>query len=226
MDSPGEEEGQESDLVWEVSSPPLHPGERKRSCLKVQVEERGELGRRSSMKQVQWDEEGMTWDVYGASLDPLELSTAIQRHLNLKTSKGNDSPRPQKKKTKKKKATIETNVKVIAQEPNPPKMVDKATYMVEDENEVRPEAEGKGELEKEGDRKGMREEDACRNNKAEVEIEIEKEDDGEEKEDVYRVEGMLHRKSSSRESGRSRTKSVMRSLKRPGWCGGSSKTNN
>ncbi|XP_062382985.1 uncharacterized protein LOC134070610 [Sardina pilchardus] len=33
--------------------------------------------------KVEWDEEGMTWEVYGAAVDPEELGQAIQRHLEL-----------------------------------------------------------------------------------------------------------------------------------------------
>ncbi|XP_042161161.1 uncharacterized protein LOC112223226 [Oncorhynchus tshawytscha] len=85
LDSPGEES--EEEVKWEESSsPPLGEMGRRRSCLKmvVQEEERRRSGerdhskRRSSMKQVQWDEDGLTWDVYGASLDPEVLSSALQ----------------------------------------------------------------------------------------------------------------------------------------------------
>lgn len=38
---------------------------------------------RSPVKEVKWDAEGMTWEVYGASVDPEELGSAIQRHLEL-----------------------------------------------------------------------------------------------------------------------------------------------
>lgn len=36
-----------------------------------------------SVKEVEWDAEGMTWEVYGAAVDPEELGLAIQRHLEL-----------------------------------------------------------------------------------------------------------------------------------------------
>jgi hypothetical protein len=87
-------EGWEEKLEWEDSiSAPLGEMGRRRSCLKVvvQEEERRRNGewdhskRRSSMKQVQWDEDGMTWDVYGASLDPDELSSAIQVCLSVRS---------------------------------------------------------------------------------------------------------------------------------------------
>ncbi|XP_014010011.1 GRIN2-like protein [Salmo salar] len=35
------------------------------------------------VKEVKWDAEGMTWEVYGASVDPEELGLAIQKHLEL-----------------------------------------------------------------------------------------------------------------------------------------------
>lgn len=38
---------------------------------------------KSPVKEVKWDAEGMTWEVYGASVDPEELGLAIQRHLEL-----------------------------------------------------------------------------------------------------------------------------------------------
>lgn len=40
-------------------------------------------GSKSPVKEVKWDAEGMTWEVYGASVDPEELGLAIQRHLEL-----------------------------------------------------------------------------------------------------------------------------------------------
>lgn len=39
--------------------------------------------RKASIKDVKWDSEGMTWEVYGASVDPEELGLAIQKHLEL-----------------------------------------------------------------------------------------------------------------------------------------------
>lgn len=40
-------------------------------------------GSKSPVKEVKWDAEGMTWEVYGASVDPEELGLAIQRHLEI-----------------------------------------------------------------------------------------------------------------------------------------------
>ncbi|XP_066535937.1 uncharacterized protein si:dkey-191g9.7 [Hoplias malabaricus] len=53
-------------------------------CL---VEEKNGMGKvtsqKSPVKEVKWDAEGMTWEVYGASVDPEELGLAIQKHLEL-----------------------------------------------------------------------------------------------------------------------------------------------
>ncbi|MCJ8730382.1 hypothetical protein PDJAM_G00183850 [Pangasius djambal] len=38
---------------------------------------------KTPVQDVKWDSEGMTWEVYGASVDPEELGLAIQRHLEL-----------------------------------------------------------------------------------------------------------------------------------------------
>nr|XP_023676857.1 G protein-regulated inducer of neurite outgrowth 2-like [Paramormyrops kingsleyae] len=38
---------------------------------------------KSPVREVAWDAEGMTWEVYGASVDPEELGLAIQKHLEL-----------------------------------------------------------------------------------------------------------------------------------------------
>lgn len=38
---------------------------------------------KTPVKDVKWDAEGMTWEVYGASVDPEELGSAIQKHLEL-----------------------------------------------------------------------------------------------------------------------------------------------
>ncbi|CAL8301028.1 unnamed protein product [Lota lota] len=110
-----EKKSKDSSLVWETSTAAVQPQGRRRSCLKVPGDERvrgeervrvrGELGRRGSMKQVQWDEEGMTWDIYGSSLDAEELDSAIERHLNLRVGKERHSPPPPRNKWRMKTAT-------------------------------------------------------------------------------------------------------------------------
>ncbi|XP_064177111.1 G protein-regulated inducer of neurite outgrowth 2 [Anguilla rostrata] len=47
------------------------------------AEEGPGAGQTSPVKEVLWDAEGMTWEVYGAAVDPQELGVAIQRHLEL-----------------------------------------------------------------------------------------------------------------------------------------------
>nr|XP_044993787.1 G protein-regulated inducer of neurite outgrowth 2 [Jaculus jaculus]XP_044993788.1 G protein-regulated inducer of neurite outgrowth 2 [Jaculus jaculus]XP_044993789.1 G protein-regulated inducer of neurite outgrowth 2 [Jaculus jaculus] len=41
------------------------------------------LGEASPVRDVRWDSEGMTWEVYGASVDPEVLGVAIQKHLEM-----------------------------------------------------------------------------------------------------------------------------------------------
>lgn len=45
----------------------------------------GDMGgsQKFPVREVKWDAEGMTWEVYGASVDPEELGLAIQKHLEL-----------------------------------------------------------------------------------------------------------------------------------------------
>ncbi|XP_076194439.1 G protein-regulated inducer of neurite outgrowth 2 isoform X4 [Aptenodytes patagonicus] len=38
---------------------------------------------KSPVREVRWDDEGMTWEVYGASVDPEVLGLAIQKHLEI-----------------------------------------------------------------------------------------------------------------------------------------------
>lgn len=205
--SSGEEEEKRGDDQTENSS---HDPERRRSCLKVQCEEKDELGRRSSMKQVQWDEDGMTWDVHGASLDPEVLSTAIQKHLEVQSS-----PRPAKRTSKKKKAPkppiISNVVKAMVPELSAPVAITKSPSKVEAQSEETPEGEAEME-EKEGGKKEETKEAVRRISRAEG---------GSAKEDdeVYGEEGT----SSPRPLSRGNRKSVIRSLRRPAWCGGSRK---
>ncbi|XP_061102876.1 G protein-regulated inducer of neurite outgrowth 3 [Conger conger] len=45
---------------------------------------RGKAGKAKGIHDVVWDEQGMTWEVYGASADPESLGFAIQNHLQSK----------------------------------------------------------------------------------------------------------------------------------------------
>uniref|UniRef100_A0A8C8YSR4 GPRIN family member 3 n=1 Tax=Prolemur simus TaxID=1328070 RepID=A0A8C8YSR4_PROSS len=56
----------------------LTPAEKKKQ---LSAESRLQLKQSKRVKDVVWDEQGMTWEVYGASLDPESLGIAIQNHL-------------------------------------------------------------------------------------------------------------------------------------------------
>ena len=53
--------------------------ERERQEEEEEGKEKGK-----SVHDVVWDEQGMTWEVYGASVDPESLGFAIQSHLQCK----------------------------------------------------------------------------------------------------------------------------------------------
>ncbi|KAG7222279.1 hypothetical protein INR49_027283 [Caranx melampygus] len=205
-----EEEKQGDDPTWDVNSASLQDLEGRRSCLKIQGDDRDELGRRSSMKQVQWDENGMTWEVHGASVDPEVLSTAIKKHLELQ-----NSPQPLRRSSKKKRAPkppiISNVMKAMAPEPNPPTIVTSS------------EAEGVGAVEAHGGKQVEEEGGGKKEETMEVARRISRaeREDSKEGEEVYGEEGSSHSKSPSRGGALSRKKSVIRSLRRPGWCGGS-----
>lgn len=205
--SSGEEEERQGD---DHTGNPSHGKERRRSCLKMQADERDELVRRSSMKQVQWDEDGMTWDVHGASPDPEVLSKAIEKHLEVQ-----NSPTPAKRASKKKKApnppVISSVVKDTAPELNPPETTPTASCTVEAESEET----------QEGVQKAGEEEGGVKEETTDVGS-ISREEGGQVKEqvEVCAEEVSRHPKSDSTVSRQNRKKSVIRSL-RPGWCGGS-----
>ncbi|XP_059867965.1 G protein-regulated inducer of neurite outgrowth 3 [Delphinus delphis] len=56
----------------------LTPGEKKKH---LGADARLQLKQSKRVRDVVWDEQGMTWEVYGASLDPESLGVAIQNHL-------------------------------------------------------------------------------------------------------------------------------------------------
>lgn len=203
--SSGEDEGEEKpgdDPKRNVNS--SNDLERRRSCLKIQGEDKDELGRRSSMKQVQWDEDGMTWDVHGASVDPEVLSTAIQKHLELQ-----NCPRPSKKKNK---------------APQPPPAEQKPPVMdvtspCQERSECKETPVEGWEVKRDGGGGAEEPVEAIRR--------ISRAEGANVKDDeVYGTEGAGHPKSPSTGSRHSRKRSVIRSLSRPGWCGSSRKALN
>lgn len=46
----------------------------------------------SPVQDVRWDAEGMTWEVYGAAVDPEVLGTAIQKHLEMQLEQLQPAP--------------------------------------------------------------------------------------------------------------------------------------
>ncbi|EMP29351.1 G protein-regulated inducer of neurite outgrowth 3 [Chelonia mydas] len=64
-----------------ASAPRLpHLGEKKKKPT-VATEAKVQVQQSKHVRDVVWDEQGMTWEVYGASLDPESLGIAIQNHL-------------------------------------------------------------------------------------------------------------------------------------------------
>lgn len=200
------DEQEEKSLDEQMEQNSTHQ-ERRRSCLKIQGEEKDEYARRSSMKQVQWDEDGMTWDVHGASPEPEVLESAIQRHLE-----GQSSPRPAESASKKKKKRA----------PLPPALSDVVKPRAPEppsEEGAAEGADGGAPDERDGGCSGTETpETARRISRADGEAAAAEDDE------VYGEEGSSSSpRPPSRASTLVRKKSVIR-LRRPGWCGGSRKT--
>ncbi|KAM3592239.1 uncharacterized protein V6R79_015212 [Siganus canaliculatus] len=220
----GGEGGDEKEWI----SPSSHEVDGRRSCLKTQGEDKEEMGRRSSMKQVQWDEDGMTWDIHGASVDPEDLSMAIQKHLELKST-----PRPVRRTSKKKKAPkppVKSDAVTTPESDPPVAAVTSPTCEAEGESETPPAAaaavaDGGGDVEeKDEDKKEETGEAVHGASKAEGEKAKNEEEVEEEKKEKEVPGDEGQPKSPSRGSVQSRKRSIIRSLRRPGWCGGSRKT--
>nr|XP_004665450.2 G protein-regulated inducer of neurite outgrowth 3 [Jaculus jaculus] len=64
--------------VTAVAQVGLTPGEKKKQ---LGADSKLQLKQSKRVRDVVWDEQGMTWEVYGASLDPESLGIAIQNHL-------------------------------------------------------------------------------------------------------------------------------------------------
>lgn len=201
-----EQEEKPSDEQTEQSS--AHQ-ERRRSCLKIQGEEKDEYVRRSSMKQVQWDEDGMTWDVHGASPEPEVLESAIQRHLEVQSSPRLTESASKKKKKAPLPPVLSSGVKPRGPAPQPP--TEGSAVEVEEESGALGETDGGGS-------RTETPEAVRRISRAEGEVAAAEDDE------VYREESSSSSpRPPSRASTLVRKKSVIR-LRRPVWCGGSSKT--
>ncbi|XP_010890629.2 uncharacterized protein si:dkey-191g9.7 [Esox lucius] len=65
-------------LVEENGNDDRNESDNRNECAKET-----DTSQKPPVKEVKWDAEGMTWEVYGASVDPEELGLAIQKHLEL-----------------------------------------------------------------------------------------------------------------------------------------------
>uniref|UniRef100_A0A8B9UXR0 G protein-regulated inducer of neurite outgrowth C-terminal domain-containing protein n=1 Tax=Anas zonorhyncha TaxID=75864 RepID=A0A8B9UXR0_9AVES len=58
----------------------------------VNLEQQDLEAPKSPVREVRWDDEGMTWEVYGASVDPEVLGLAIQKHLEIQIEQFQTEP--------------------------------------------------------------------------------------------------------------------------------------
>ncbi|KFQ31008.1 GRIN2-like, partial [Merops nubicus] len=66
---------------------------------------------KSPVREVRWDDEGMTWEVYGASVDPEVLGLAIQKHLEIQIEQFQTEPAQLAEKRKEEPAPDKTSKK-------------------------------------------------------------------------------------------------------------------
>lgn len=199
----GSEEEEEKHEEEQTEETLQHP-ERRRSCLKTQGEEKEDM-RRGSMKQVQWDEDGMTWDIHGASPDPQELSDAIQKHLEVLSS--NQTVKRASTKKKAPKPPIKSNVDESPDHKNPSGVNREA-------------AEPKREQSPDGGRKMDKGGGAKEEGEPETDPRLSRSESDARSEEP---EGSSPPRSPSQGSAQNRKRSVIRSLRRPRWCLGSRK---
>ncbi|XP_029978428.1 flocculation protein FLO11 isoform X2 [Sphaeramia orbicularis] len=218
--SSGEDDREYADgPLWDENLASYHDLYRKRSCLKNHGGERDELGRRSSMKQVQWDEEGMTWDIHGASVEPEVLVSAIKKHLELKITEEPKTPQLVKRSSKKKKAPKPpVSLKVVDQ--NAPAIVNTSSCGLVAGGEVKKDAVKERKQEEGGKKDGVAE---SVRKVSKTDGHNTREDKRGEEMEVLEEAGAACSESPSHGSGHSRKRNVIRSLRRPGWCGGSRK---
>ncbi|GLD68093.1 G protein-regulated inducer of neurite outgrowth 1 [Lates japonicus] len=84
-------QNQEGDVsaesIWEDEEEEVEKGDNKGAREQKEEEEDGDKEEKEETvkpQEVVWDEQGMTWEVYGASVDLESLGTAIQSHLESK----------------------------------------------------------------------------------------------------------------------------------------------
>ncbi|NWZ01221.1 GRIN2 protein, partial [Loxia curvirostra] len=73
--------------------------------------EQGLEAPKSPVREVRWDDEGMTWEVYGASVDPEVLGVAIQKHLEFQIEQFQTEPAEAAEKSNEEPPTEKTGKK-------------------------------------------------------------------------------------------------------------------
>ncbi|KAJ7324338.1 hypothetical protein JRQ81_017358 [Phrynocephalus forsythii] len=74
-----------------ATSPAVMAGGHPHVFPEVNLEPEAE-GEKSPVPEVRWDDEGMTWEVYGAAVDPEVLGMAIQKHLEIQIEQFQTEP--------------------------------------------------------------------------------------------------------------------------------------
>ncbi|NXO09782.1 GRIN3 protein, partial [Oriolus oriolus] len=88
-------------LVIPASAPAVpNLGENKKHSTPA-MEAKVQVKQSKHVRDVVWDEQGMTWEVYGASLDPESLGIAIQNHLQRQIREHEKLIRAQNNQTRK-----------------------------------------------------------------------------------------------------------------------------
>ncbi|NXE74561.1 GRIN3 protein, partial [Cochlearius cochlearius] len=99
-------QAKESRRELQAAAPPASsqalssPGENKKQPTPA-MEAKVQVKQSKHVRDVVWDEQGMTWEVYGASLDPESLGIAIQNHLQRQIREHEKLIRAQNNQTRK-----------------------------------------------------------------------------------------------------------------------------
>ncbi|NXB53687.1 GRIN3 protein, partial [Leucopsar rothschildi] len=89
-----------SAVIPASSQPVPNLGENKKHSTPA-MEAKVQVKQSKHVRDVVWDEQGMTWEVYGASLDPESLGIAIQNHLQRQIREHEKLIRAQNSQTRK-----------------------------------------------------------------------------------------------------------------------------
>ncbi|MBN3270629.1 GRIN1 protein, partial [Polyodon spathula] len=80
-----------------VATAPMTPGRKSPQASYPEIHIKGvtEDDKPEPVREVRWDEKGMTWEVYGASMEVEVLGMAIQKHLEKQIEEQGKQPPPQ-----------------------------------------------------------------------------------------------------------------------------------